>query len=90
MSNLVIIQSAPISPEKFELFRKETKRDSELVTVMKIVQEGWPEHMKECPKEAKEYFTIRDELTEVDGILFKDAKIVVPKSLRKDILILIH
>jgi hypothetical protein len=37
-----------------------------------------------------EYWNHRDEISELDGILFKGEKIIVPHTLRQDMLKLIH
>jgi hypothetical protein len=86
----LVKQQTPISSEKFEIFKEETCKDPELSVVTRVVMEGWPDQIKNCPNEAKPYFTIRSELTVVDGVLFKDAKIVVPKTLRNEMLSKIH
>ena len=86
----LVKEQAPISDDKFEIFKSETMKDPALSVVSKIVNEGWPENIKDCPTEAKPYFTIREELTVVDGVIFKDNKIVVPSTLRKEMLAKIH
>ena len=86
----LVKDQAPISDEKFEIFKSETMKDPALSVVSKIVNEDWPENIKDCPTEAKPYFTIREELTVVDGVIFKDNKIVVPSTLRKEMLAKIH
>ncbi|KAJ8018905.1 hypothetical protein HOLleu_42849 [Holothuria leucospilota] len=80
----------PISSEKFEEFKRETAKGPNLAVVCKVVQEGWPEQIKECLVETKPYWTVRDELTVVDGVLFNGSKIIVPHSLRRDMLSRIH
>jgi len=86
----LVKEQAPISDAKFEVFKTETEKDPELSVVLQVVMDGWPEHIRNCPNEAKPYFTVRDELTIVDGVLFKSNKIVVPKSLRAEMLAKIH
>ncbi|KAJ8017819.1 hypothetical protein HOLleu_44532 [Holothuria leucospilota] len=86
----VVKELTPSSSEKFEEFKRETAKDPNPAVVCKVVQEGWLEQIKECPVEAKPYWTVRDELTVVDGVLFKGSKMIVPHSLRKDMLSKIH
>ncbi|KAJ8038316.1 hypothetical protein HOLleu_15704 [Holothuria leucospilota] len=87
----VVKELTPISSEKFEEFKRETAKDPNLAVVCKVIQKGWPEQIKECPVEAKPYWTVRNELTVVDGVVFKSSiRIIVPHSLRKDMLSKIH
>ncbi len=86
----LVKEQAPISEAKFGVFRTETEKDPELSVVSQVVKDGWPENIRNCPTSAKPYFTVRDELSLVDGVLFKSNKIVVPKSLRAEMLTKIH
>ncbi|UYV75530.1 K02A2.6-like [Cordylochernes scorpioides] len=45
--------------------------------------------IKQC-KEAKEYWKFRDELTEQDGIIYKGQKVIIPKTLRSELLNRVH
>ncbi len=72
------------------MFITETEKDPELSEVSQVVKDGWPENIRNCPISAKPYFTVRDELSLMDGDLFKSNKIVVPKSLRAETLTKIH
>ena len=42
------------------------------------------------PKEASEYFNVRDELAVQDGIIFKGQRCVIPKTLRQKVEVKIH
>ena len=54
------------------------------------IQNGWPDKISEAPKEIQQFCTYRVELSEADGIVLKGEKIVIPKSLRKEMLSRIH
>jgi hypothetical protein len=66
-----------------KLLREEMQK--ELQDLVQVIQQGWPDK-KNCPAAVQEYFNHRDELTIMDGIVFKGEKIVVPPSLRKEML----
>ena len=55
-----------------------SKADSTLSSVMRYVLEGWPGNANECAEPAQAYFTYRDELTNVGGLLVKGNRIVIP------------
>ena len=51
---------------------------------------GWPDEMRKCPHSIQEYWTHRDEISEIEGIFFKGEKIIVPQSLSGDMIQRIH
>ena len=46
--------------------------------------------LKETPALAQCYWNCRDEITEIDGIMFNGAKIIIPKPMRQEMLMRIH
>ena len=55
-----------------------------------MILKGWPDTRRETPHSIIEYFGFRDELAVSDGIVYKGMNIVVPPSLRQDMLAQIH
>ncbi|XP_060073920.1 uncharacterized protein K02A2.6-like [Ylistrum balloti] len=80
----------PLSPEKYIEFQKETANDHELQILQDVVLEGWLSDKREVPQEARPYWPFRDEISCVDGLLFKNHKVIIPKSLREKMLALVH
>ena len=79
-----------VSDERYEEFQNETKTDPELQAVLTMVKNGWPDTKVQVPVEAKLYWTFRDEVASADGLLFKGTRLIVPKSLRPEMLRQIH
>ena len=79
-----------VSDERYEGFQKETKIDPELQAVLAMVKNGWPDTKVQVPVEARPYWTFRDEVATADGLLFKGTRLIVPKSLRPEMLRQIH
>jgi hypothetical protein len=52
--------------------------------------EGWPKNKANAEAEIKPYWTCKNEISCVDGLLLKGNKLVVPKSLRPQVLDIIH
>ena len=67
-----------------------SKTDSTLSRVMHYVLNGWPGNANECAEPAQPYFTYREELTIVDGLLVKGNRIVIPTDMRQDCLETLH
>ena len=79
-----------VSEERYEEFQKGTKVDPELQAVLTMVRNGWPDTKQQVPLEARPYWTFRDEVATVDGLLFKGTRLIAPKVMRPEMLRQIH
>ena len=86
----VIVNTMPISSTGRKDLIEETKKDDQLQKLIAMIESGWPESKRQCPVEIAEYWNVRSELSEADGIIFKGTKIVVPNAMRKVVLGKIH
>ena len=77
-----------VSKEKYSEMQKLTQ--IELKTLYSVIVEGWPELRSDMPIETRQYWDSRDQLSVLDGIIYKGSRIVIPPSLRTDMLKLIH
>nr|XP_022316673.1 uncharacterized protein K02A2.6-like [Crassostrea virginica] len=77
-----------ITPEKYSEIHRATQK--ELETLMSTIQTGWPDTKNDSPFEVRQYFDSRDQLSVLDSIVYKGCRIVIPPSLRKTMLNLIH
>lgn len=68
----------------------ETAKDSELQDLLKTIKEGWPTQKHLLPESLKPFWKCRAEITEQKGLLLRDQRIIIPKSLQKDILNSLH
>ena len=78
-----------ISTERKTGFIKETNKDKLLQQLKRQTQENWPEKNK-VKEELKEYYAIRHDITKIDELLYKDNRLIVPTSLRKEFMMLAH
>ena len=62
----------------------------ELATLNDVIMSGWPDTRNEVPVEVRQYWDSRDQLSVSDGVIYKGLRIVIPPSLRKEMLRLIH
>ena len=79
------------------ILSKESAKDPVISTVIHYTQGGWPlgrQHRKEDSRD--EVYTvdafkkIQDSLSTVDGCLFYGARVVVPVTLQKQVLQILH
>jgi hypothetical protein len=73
-----------------EKFAAATAADPTLMLVKEVLVRGWPEHKTQCPVAAKPFWAVRHNLAEVDGLLLNGERLVIPLSLRQEILKGIH
>ena len=75
----------PISEPQLAEIQHETAAESVLQSLIQVILQGWPDQKEALPSELHPYFTVKDELTAQDGILFKGLRCVIPTSLRPKI-----
>ena len=80
----LITASLPVSDRKSKQIVAETEKDPVLQRVMKNLKENWPRG--ECPS----YYNVRAELSVINGLLLRKNRIVIPQSLRKEMLKRLH
>ena len=64
--------------------------DPVLEALWKVIQDGWPLSKSEVPETVHPYFNNRDELTLQDGLVFKGHSVVIPTSVRKQMMNVVH
>ena len=78
------------STTRISQIREETARDNTLAALRETIAVGWPQKRADCPEIIHGYWNYRDELGVEDGIILKGSRIIVPCSLRKDVLEQLH
>ncbi|KAL4709067.1 hypothetical protein ACJJTC_013480 [Scirpophaga incertulas] len=78
------------SSEMMDRIRRETDTDNELACVIEYYFLGWPLIRNSVKREARSFWLVRNDLHFFEGVLFRNSKIVIPKTLRKDMLDRIH
>uniref|UniRef100_A0A8C6PJV3 Gypsy retrotransposon integrase-like protein 1 n=1 Tax=Nothobranchius furzeri TaxID=105023 RepID=A0A8C6PJV3_NOTFU len=86
----MVTGALPVAGGKMELIRTETSKDGTLQALCKTIVDGWPSCKQSCSPVLQEYWNCRAELSVVDDVVFKGSKIVIPKSLRREMLKKIH
>ena len=84
------MEGIPASASKTDEIKMATAADAQLQSVAKLIKTGWPEHLSSVPLDAKEYTQVKSELSEHSGLILRGSRIVVPRSMRGEILLKIH
>ena len=85
-----IIKNLPVSDQKITELRTESNKDNDLLILKEYAQRGWPDKKQDCNPSVQAYWTFREEISCVDGILLKGDRIIVPKTLKESMLDKLH
>ena len=86
----VNIIKATMEEEDVHELQQETASDPELQAMAKAISNGWPTLRKQAHPILHDYWNYRDELSIDNGILTKNQKIIIPKTLQQKYLDRIH
>ncbi|XP_064597501.1 uncharacterized protein K02A2.6-like [Liolophura sinensis] len=85
-----MVEYLAISDLRIELIQKATSSDPTMSTLKRVIQDGWPDRKEDAPFTVQQYFPFRDELSVQNGIVFKGERVIVPVSVRPEILHRLH
>ncbi len=83
-----MLERISITQEKYQELQQRTAH--ELHDLYSIILSGWPDTKQEVPHSIKPYWDCRDELAVLDGVIYRGMRIVVPPSMRAQMLDIIH
>ena len=81
---------AEVKSQTHQRIQTTTREDSVLQILEKIIRAKSPADSREVPTAAHEYWSFRDELSVQEGVLYKDTRMIVPRSRRGEMLKKIH
>lgn len=84
-----VVSNAPVTPQKLKEIRAATLQDEELTKVTSLIQNGWPSRQALHPS-LQGYYLARSQLSEADGLILYQDRLVIPTALRPDVLKRIH
>ena len=84
-----VISNLPISNERLEQLKEETRKDPILQTLIKYTIEGWLGKTL-ISHELHPHFTHRSDISYHEGLLIKDQRIIVPSALRSEMKFILH
>lgn len=85
-----MIKDLAISEERHKEIQQHTETDTQQQKLKHVIQSGWPEIKYDVAHEINIFFDIRDELMIQNGLIFKCERVIIPKSLRSDMIRRIH
>ena len=85
-----VIGNIPATEPRIDEIKNETKADAVLQELINMVHKGWPSTIRECPEAIRPFWHCRHDITETKGLILKGSQIVIPASMRRDMLDRIH
>ncbi|KAJ7996603.1 hypothetical protein DPEC_G00238770 [Dallia pectoralis] len=79
-----------ISTNRLEELRTHTAQDQVLQNLSTTIQRGWPDKERNVHPSISSFFPYRDELVVEDGIVIKGHKAVIPHSLHREYINIVH
>ncbi|KAL1447741.1 hypothetical protein WDU94_005516 [Cyamophila willieti] len=86
----MLFRSLDTTDEKLKEIGEKTKVDNSLQMVIKYINSGWPRYCRAVPDEIKCFYKVKHDLHCINGILFKNNCIVIPKVMQHEMLKDIH
>ena len=85
-----LFKNVPMSDSRLLCIKSSTESDPELSSLTSTIITGWPETRSSCSEKIQKYWNTRHELSIANGIVLKGDKIVIPATMRREILQQLH
>ena len=86
----LVRRTLPVTESKYEEIKLATAEDQSMRTLCETIKYAWPETKGETPVSIHAYWDVRDELSELNGVVLRGERIAIPPSMRKEMLEKIH
>ena len=86
----MIYNSCAATDDKLQEIKQLTSQDPVLSEIANFVIQGWPSTRQNISEQMKPYWSYKDDLSLINGIMFKGQRIVIPKIMRQEILKKLH
>ena len=84
------IYAVQFTHDKLQQLKLEPESDPEVTAIRNIIIDGWPDSAKQLPKNLREFWSCKDELSVEDGLVLKGERVLIPTTMRSYILQNIH
>ena len=82
-----VISSLPATSHRLDEICQAIEHDEVSQAIIKFCQNGWP---RKVSNHLKPYFSVRDEITFAEGLLLGGYRLIIPATLRNDVITRIH
>ncbi|CAG9089362.1 unnamed protein product [Plutella xylostella] len=85
-----MISSVPYSDSKLELIRRHTALDEDCKVLIEYIMKGWPSKIYIMNDKMRVFWSYRESLQYIDGLILKNNQIFIPVCLRDEMLSRVH
>ncbi|KAI2648690.1 Transposon Ty3-G Gag-Pol polyprotein [Labeo rohita] len=87
---LTVLSTKAVSGDRLNAIKKVTQQDSDLQLVCKYIRQRWPSQTSQLTNPLHSFHAARAHLSEIDGLLLYEDRIVIPSSQRPEVLHQLH
>ncbi|CAG2222073.1 unnamed protein product [Mytilus edulis] len=84
------LDSLAVKSVTWDRVRTATASDDNMNELINLIESGTPEFRHEFPPQLREYFQFREHLYTIDGVIIYKDRIIIPPSLRDEVLSALH
>ena len=81
----LLVQTLPATDHQLQVVQEAQDSDVTCTQIKSYCQHGWPDQMR-LQGTLKQYFSVKDELSVTNGLLLRGNRLVIPQSLRSEML----
>lgn len=85
-----LIKNVQFSDIKLQHVKEMTQTDKESKMLISYIENGWPKYKNDVEPMVKQHWAYRSVFEFINGVLFKDNLVFIPRDLRSDMLALVH
>jgi hypothetical protein len=79
-----------VTDQRLIQIRQHTDGEGQLQALRSVILMGWPDCREETALAVREYWPVKEELSVQNGVIFKIQRVVIPRSLRPEMLACVH
>ncbi|GFO40351.1 transposon ty3-i Gag-Pol polyprotein [Plakobranchus ocellatus] len=84
-----VVKELKAKPQKIEEIKEKQANDPALCKLRALIH-AWPDSSRKVPKDVRSYWTVREDVTECNGVLLKGNQIIIPESMKQEMLSIVH
>ena len=85
----MVYRNAPATSAKTKEIQEERAKDSSLMRIARYVAKEWPTR-SQIPADVKPYWSYKEELSMINGILFNSERLIILALMEKEVLKQLH
>jgi hypothetical protein len=81
----MVYNNSSATENKLQEIKQETSKDNILTEIANYTINGWPKDRHNALEDTKKYWSFREDISLINGILYKGQRIIIPQSMQKEV-----